>query len=57
MSNEYEFGIHVFVRGDVIVEVCCKVGSEFVCPTDVPLVCIVFVFTFTLLVTVYISSG
>ena len=48
MSNEYEFGIHVFVRGDVIVEVCCKVGSEFVCPTDVPLVCIVFVFTFTL---------
>ena len=34
MSNEYEFGIHVFVRDDVIVEVCCKVGSEFVCPTD-----------------------
>jgi hypothetical protein len=26
-----------YVRDDVIVEMCCKVGSEFVCPTKVPL--------------------
>ena len=55
MSNGYEFGIHVFVRDDVIVEICCKVGSQFVCPTDIPLFCIVFVFTFTLWVTECIS--
>ena len=35
ISEGFEFGI--FVRDDVIVEVCCKVGSEFVCPTKVPL--------------------
>ena len=35
ISEGFEFGI--FVRDDVIVEMCCKVGSEFVCPTKVPL--------------------
>jgi hypothetical protein len=35
ISEGFEFGI--FVRDDVIVEVCCKVGSQFVCPTQVPL--------------------